>query len=82
MAMTMTACTIVHCTMTTSKMTTCTMTTSTMTLADLSPHMSRLLQASSHLEPDKLVASQGVQHPEHDGESDEEEEEKDNVEQF
>jgi len=24
--------------------------------------MSRLLQASSHLEPDKLVASQGVQH--------------------
>ena len=37
-----------------------------MTLADLSPHVSRLLQASSHLEPNKLVASQSVQHAEHD----------------
>ena len=38
-----------------------------MTLADLSPDVSRLLQASPHLQPNKLVASQGVQHTEHDG---------------
>ena len=37
-----------------------------MTLADLSPHVSRLLQTLSHLHSNKFVASQGVQHTEHD----------------
>ena len=43
-----------------------------MTLADLSPHVSRLLQTSSHLHSNKFVASQGVQHTEHDREEESE----------
>ena len=43
-----------------------------MTLADLSPHVSRLLQTLSHLHSNKFVASQGVQHTEHDREEESE----------
>ena len=43
-----------------------------MTLADLSPNVSCLLQATFNLKPYKLVASQSVQNPVHDKETDEE----------
>ena len=55
----------------TTRMTT-TMTTR-MTLVDLSPHVSRFLQTSPHLQSNKLVASQRVQHTEHDVEEEESE---------
>ena len=47
--------------------------TTRMTLVDLSPHMSRFLQTSPHLQSNKLVASQRVQHSEHDVEEEESE---------
>ena len=56
-------------TMMTTRMTT-TMTTR-MTLVNLSPHVSRFLQTSPHLQSNKLVASQRVQHSEHDVEEEE-----------
>ena len=48
--------------------------TTRMTLIDLSPDVSRLLQPVPHLQPNKLVASQSLQHTEHDMEEEEESE--------
>ena len=45
--------------------------TTKMTLVDLSPDVSRFLQTSPHLHSNKLVASQRVQHTEHDVEEEE-----------